>query len=155
MNILTIQKLLPEDSVTWSQLLTRQSPSYRKDFFPFPDESEQALISVLEKCLKDCYWGMWNQKKLIGFFMLRGWDLGFCKPSFGVLIDERQRHKGLATLALQTAISYCRLEEVSELILKVDSRNESALNIYKGFGFEKTGLCPKLGHIMMNLKLED
>ena len=153
-NILTIQKLLPKDSVEWSLLLTRQSPSYRKGFFPFPDESEQALITLLEICEKDCYWGIWNQRKIIGFFMLRGWDLGFKKPSFGVLIDERHSHKGLAKLALQTAISYCRLREVSEIMLKVDPENESALKVYKGFGFKRTGLCPKVGHTIMNLQLE-
>ena len=61
--------------------------------------------------------------------MLRGWDLGFDIPSFGVLVDEKQRRKGLATLALLTAISYCRLENVPELMLKVDPVNESIQNL--------------------------
>ena len=87
--------------------------------------------------------------------MLRGWDLGLKKPSFGVLIDEKQRRKGLATTALQTAITYCRLENVSELMLKVDPRNESAYKIYEALDFKKTGICPQHGHIIMNLKLDN
>jgi len=151
----TIQKLFPEDASALSELLRKQSSQYRQSFFPFTDESEKALFLLLSKCSRDCYWGIWHNTQIVGFFMLRGWDLGLKKPSFGVLIDEKQRRKGLATVALQTAITYCRLENVSELMLKVDPRNESAYKIYEALDFKKTGICPQHGHITMNLKLEN
>ena len=150
----TIQKLIPDDASVLSELLKKQSSQYRKSFFPFADESEKALFKLLLNCSRDCYWGIWHKTQIVGFFMLRGWDLGFDIPSFGVLVDEKQRRKGLATLALLTAISYCRLENVPELMLKVDPVNESAYKIYEAFKFKKTGICSQHGHVTMNLKLE-
>ena len=48
------------------------------------------------------------------------------------------------TLALLTAISYCRLENVPELMLKVDPVNESAYKIYEAFKFKKTEYAPNM-----------
>jgi RimJ/RimL family protein N-acetyltransferase len=78
--------------------------------------------------------------------MLRGWDEGFDRPSFGVYIAEEFSRRGLSKLALQYALSWCRLNDVSAVMTKVHPDNTSAQLVYEQAGFEFIGMCPEIGH---------
>lgn len=54
---------------------------------------------------------------------------------YGVAIKEEQRGKGYGNILLEKSIEYLKLREISNVYLKVDSENLSAINLYKKFGF--------------------
>ena len=54
-------------------------------------------------------------------------------------IDEDFRGKGIGKLALENGISILKQKGAVGVILDVDSENQSAISMYKKFGFYKTG----------------
>jgi RimJ/RimL family protein N-acetyltransferase len=82
----------------------------------------------------------------LAFFMLRGFDDGFERPSFGVYIAEAFANRGLAKLALQYALVWCRLNHVAAVMLKVHPENHYARRVYEQAGFRFTEVCPRTGH---------
>ncbi len=78
--------------------------------------------------------------------MLRGFDVGFERPSFGVYIAERFAGNGLATLAVQYALSWCRIHRISAVMLKVHPANQYARKVYEKAGFQFLEVCPQTGH---------
>lgn len=143
---LKIKPIVPEDASALSDLLERQSPGYRADFHPFADESERGVRQLLESVQKDCYRGVLFGGDWVGFFMLRGWDSGYDRPAFGLLVEETQAGKGIGTLCLQAAMTECRLMGVSSCMLKVAPGNRRARAIYEKAGFRFESVCPATGH---------
>jgi RimJ/RimL family protein N-acetyltransferase len=126
-------------------LLSRESKGYGQHFYPF-SFTPDALSARLSAARQDRYWGIRCGESLAGFFMLRGWDEGFDRPSFGVYIAEAFSRCGLSKLALQFALSWCRLNGVSAVMLKVHHDNTHVRRVYEQVGFEFTGMCPDTGH---------
>lgn len=152
-NTVGIRPLAPEDSVGWAHLLESQTKEYRRSFFPFGEESAEALKTVLAAARKDLYWGVYLGEKMVGFVMLRGPDAGYERPSLGLLICESVRGMGLGRLAMQVAISQCRIEQVMNIMLKVAPDNHAAKLLYESMGFVAEGSCENTGHLQMNLEL--
>ncbi|MEO0445088.1 MAG: GNAT family N-acetyltransferase [Verrucomicrobiota bacterium] len=150
---LEIRALEEDDSGSWQALLAEQSSSYRQDFAPFRDESRKGLQQCLSEARKDGYWGVWKAGCLAGFFMLRGWDEGYERPSFGILIDEAASGIGLGRLCLQFSITECRIRGTKDLMLKVAAENIRARHLYESMGFTTEEVCPETGHLKMNLAL--
>lgn len=85
--------------------------------------------------------------------MLRGFDEGFSRPSYGVFIAEAFSGKGLGQRALLESIEWCRASGVKSIMLKVSSANERAARLYLNAGFVPCGVCERTGHTMMELQL--
>ena len=149
------RRLTPEDANAFSHLLTSASKDYRGQFFPFNDESTDAIEKILLSVEKDIYQGIFDEEHLLGFYMLRGWDQGYQRPSFGILIAESHSGFGLGKLALTMSIVECRLREVKSIMLKVAGENSRAKGLYELFGFRVEGTCENTGHLMMNLDLSN
>lgn len=85
--------------------------------------------------------------------MLRGFDEGYSVPSYGVWISENYSNKGLSTFTLQHAISFCKLNSIKKIMLKVHPDNVSAKHIYEKHGFKQTGVDPKIHHLIYHKDL--
>lgn len=143
---LRIARLSPEDAPALSRLLN--DPEYRKYFTPFAVDA-QSLEARLASAREDRYWGLWLDQALAGFCMLRGFDEGFQRPSFGVYIARCHAGKGLSGCALHHCMSWCQVNGVPSLMLKVHPDNRYAQRSYEKAGFSEQGSCPRTGHTIM------
>ena len=128
------------------QFLSSQPSEYRKEFHPFQDESISSLHSIITQNTKDRYYRVSFNGVWVAFFMLRGWQQGFNRPSFGLLVDHEYANKGLGKLCLQAALTECRLLGTQEIMLKVSPNNIYANKIYRDAGFEFKSLCENTRH---------
>ncbi len=148
-----IAELGPDDAGDLAALLGGDDGEYGRYFVPFPSNAPAALAKRLGAARQDRYWGLRLAGCLVGFFMLRGFDEGYQRPSFGVYIAATAAGQGLARTALAHAIGWCRAHDVATLMLKVHPDNEPALRAYRHAGFSAFGTCPRTGHTMMQLHL--
>lgn len=142
---ITIFPLAPSDSKELSTVLLSQNDEYSQYFSPF-DFTHQSLEEILIKAVNDRYWGIRCGNSLAGFFMLRGIDDGYERPSFGVYIREQFSRRGLGKLALHYALSWCRINNIKSVMLKVHPENIHAQRIYTDAGFKFLEVCPQTGH---------
>jgi RimJ/RimL family protein N-acetyltransferase len=148
MNDLQIIRLLPSAATALSHLLTSDDNEYRQYFIPFPTDVkslEERLGSVQE----DRYWGIWCGDSLVGFFMMRGFDEGYQRPSFGVYIAKAYSGKGLSGFALDYCMSWCWVNSIKTMILKVHPDNRYARQTYERAGFSVLEICHRTGHVIM------
>lgn len=134
-----IRLLQSSDSKQIAKLLENAEFSYSQFFNPFAFDS-----SVIEEKIglahNDVFFGLElaltkDNCDLIGFFMLRGLDEGYEFPMYGVFITENWKNKGLGRLSLFYAESYCKVNQLKKLLLKVHRSNLPALNLYLSSGF--------------------
>jgi RimJ/RimL family protein N-acetyltransferase len=144
---LTIRPLNAEDASDLSSLLSGQSPAYVRFFTPF-NFDPYSVASLLAGQGADLFMGMYWQDRLIGFFMLRGWDSGYEIPSYGVLIDEKYSGYGLTRLSLKLAKSICKLRRVPRIMLKVNADNLIAKRLFEEAGFTQTGVDAQTGNLI-------
>ncbi|MDD5470141.1 MAG: GNAT family N-acetyltransferase, partial [Candidatus Peribacteraceae bacterium] len=137
-----------------SQLILGDSPAYRMHFTPFPF-GEAELAQRFGSVQKDRYWAIRIGGSTSCFFMLRGFDEGYQRPSFGVYVGERFAGMGLAALALQHALVWCRLHHIASVMLKVHPDNVSARHIYERSGFVFESVCPQTHHHLLVKTLQD
>lgn len=148
---LVISRLSPDDTSQLSDLLSGDDSSYGSYFNPFP-AGKESLETRLKNAVKDHYWGIWFGDELAGFFMLRGFDDGHQRPSFGVYIAKIFANRGLLKLALAHSISWCRLNGVHAMMVKVHPNNKYAADCYKKTGFKFLETCPQTGHTVMEIQ---
>ena len=149
MNPLTleIKRLKIDHSKELSELLQSADKDYTQYFIPFAFESE-TILKILSNVIKDQYYGIFIENNLVGFYMLRGFDEGYDIPSYGVWISKDYSSKGISKLTLQHAISFCKINSIKKLILKVHPDNIIAKNIYESFGFIHDGVDARIGHLI-------
>ena len=141
MQYISFRVLKVIDSKIISQLLLNSPSEYTKYFHPF-DFYQSAIEVVLEKAVKDKFFGielkseMSPESKLIGFYMLRGLDEGYIEPMYGVFIYYRYAGQGIASLAVSHAESFCKLSGYKKLLLKVFGENIRAKRLYDYLGFK-------------------
>jgi RimJ/RimL family protein N-acetyltransferase len=145
---LEIKELNLEYALNLSERLSAESKEYLKHFIPFAEYSEGYLKKILSEKKSDKYFGLFLNKDLIGFYMLRGFDKGFDIPSYGVWISSKYSNKGLSTLTLYHAFSFCRLNQIKTLMLKVHPDNLVAKALYEKLGFVFVGIDGKIGHLI-------
>lgn len=140
-----------EDAAAISSLLKSQPPEYSRFFYAFSSD-EAAISKILAEREKDVYSGMYWQERMVGFFMLRGWDAGYEVPSFGVLVDEQYRGRGFMPLALDIAKLICRLCGAPRLMAKIHPDNVSARGARR-LGLVQTGVEAETGNLIYHLDL--
>ena len=150
--LIELRKLMITDLADLVVLWNKDPQDYNKHFIPF-EFTNNKLESILSNAVKDLYIGIFVNKKIAGFYMLRGFDEGYETPSYGVWISSSYSNKGLAKLTLQHAISTCLLTGANKIMLKVHTENTIALNLYKKYGFKETGIDEKINNIIMHKDL--
>ena len=120
----TVRPLGEDDAAAIVALLRAQSADYLRFFYALPAD-ETAVRQVMEKRTRDAYQGLFEDGRLVGFFMLRGWDDGYEIPSFGVVVDERTRGKGYLHATLEMAAELCRESGAARFMAKIHPGNLS------------------------------
>ena len=133
-NLEIIELSTKHDSVL-AKKLSEESKEYLKYFIPFADYSKNYIENILSKRKRDKYFGLFYNDELAGFYMLRGFDEGYDIPSYGVWISSEYQNKGLSTLTLYHAFSFCKLNKIKTLMLKVHPDNLVAKALYEKLGF--------------------
>lgn len=149
---LTVRPLVVEDAAALSLFLQSQTTGYARFFRPFSFELE-AIIHVLTSQRLDVLMGLYWQKQMVGFFMLRGWNEGYDVPAFGILIDERYRGCGLEMLSLETAKIICRLRGASRMMIKMHPENISAKGVARKTGFVQSGVEAESGNLIYHFDI--
>lgn len=144
--------LRADDAGEFARLLAAQSTAYARFFSPF-SFSPADVSRLLADRERDIFMGMYWQERLVGFFMLRGWDEGYEVPAYGVLIDEGHAGCGLATLSLRAAKAICRLCAAPRLMLKVHPDNGRAKSLFERAGFVRTGVDAGSGTLIYHFDL--
>jgi hypothetical protein len=148
---LDIRSLRVEDAAAVSLLLRSQPPDYARFFYAFSSD-ETEIARILATRVRDAYSGLFWQGRLVGFFMLRGWDAGYEVPSFGVLIDEKYRGGKFMRLSLDMARLICRMCHAPRLMAKIHPDNISARGARR-LGLVQTGVETETGNIIYHLEL--
>ena len=143
-----IRELTSEDAPALARLLAAQRPEYLAHFSPFKFD-EPTLARILGDARRDRFWALCLFGEIVGFFMLRGFDAGYGRPSYGVFVAESATGRGLARASLDFALKWCAENAVERVLLKVAPGNLRARSIYKKAGFESIGICPTTGHEML------
>ena len=146
-NSLEIIELTSDSASILSKKLLEESRDYIGHFIPF-DFSESSIQNILSSKKADKFFGLFLNKELVGFYMLRGFDEGFETPSYGVWISSKYANKGLSTLTLYHAFAFCKLNGIKTLMLKVHPDNSIAKNLYEKFGFIQTGIDERIKHLI-------
>jgi len=146
-NSLEIIELTSDSTSILSKKLLEESKDYIGHFIPF-DFSESSIKKILNEKKLDKYFGFFINSELVGFYMLRGFDKGYEIPSYGVWISSKYSGKGLSTLTLYHAFSFCKINKIKSLMLKVHPDNSIAKNLYEKLGFKQTGFDEKNNNLI-------
>lgn len=147
----TIRPLRVEDAGEVSSMLRSQPPEYARFFYAF-GSSEGEIATILTNRKRDVYAGMFWRGRLVGVYMLRGWDAGYEVPSFGVLVDEKQRGRAFMRISLDAAKLICRLSGVRKLMAKIHPDNVSPRGARR-LGFTQTGIEAETGNVVYHMEL--
>jgi RimJ/RimL family protein N-acetyltransferase len=133
-----IRPLAAADLAPLSKLLLGQRPEYIAHFHPFAFD-ETTLSAQFSNATRDRFWTLWSDAALAGFFMMRGLDAGYTRPSFGIFVAEEFSGHGLARAALRHSLEWAASENIPVVMLTVHGDNQRAVAIYKDAGFQPTG----------------
>jgi hypothetical protein len=140
-----------EDAASLSALLSRQTPEYRRHFSPFAFD-EASIASMLNARKDDVFWGLYAGGRMIGFFMLRGWDAGYDVPSLGALYDEEYRGFGLMALTVELSKVICLMRGAKQVMYKAHPDNIPSRSAAR-LGFTQAGVDPVTQHLIYRLDL--
>ncbi len=59
---------------------------------------------------------------------------------FTVAVDEKRRGKGVGGKIVSALIDFCRIKKAESIFLEVEEGNNSAIGLYKKFGFLSVGV---------------
>jgi RimJ/RimL family protein N-acetyltransferase len=148
---LTVRPLSVGDAAGLSAMLRAQPADYACFFYAFGFD-EAAIARTLTDRARDYYAGMFWRGELVAFFMLRGWDAGYEVPSFGVVVDERQRGRGFMKLALDMGKFVARLNGAPRLMAKIHPENVSPRGARR-LGLVQTGVEDETGNVIYHIEL--
>ncbi|MBT8393056.1 MAG: GNAT family N-acetyltransferase [Ignavibacteriaceae bacterium] len=147
-----IKELGLRDASLISNALLKEKSEYLKHFTPF-EFSVESFAKILSNAKKDRYFGIYVSDELAGFYMLRGFDEGYEIPAYGVWISSEFSNKGLSKLTLYHAFSFCKINSIKNLMLKVHPDNKIAKALYESLGFIKVGVDEKNDNIIYHKAL--
>ena len=148
-----IQELQSDHASALSVLILNSPKDHTKYFTPFSFE-EDSIKKIINDAVNDKYFGIFINDELVGFYMLRGFDEGFEVPSYGIWISDKFSGLGLSKLTLQHAITFCKLNGLKKIMLKVHPENTIAKNIYENFGFKQAGIDDKNSNLIYYKSLD-
>jgi RimJ/RimL family protein N-acetyltransferase len=148
-----IRELQSDNAPTLSALILSAPKDHTKYFTPFSFE-EDSIRKIINEAVNDKYFGIFIDDELVGFYMLRGFDEGYEVPSYGVWISEKFSGLGLSKLTLQHAITFCKVNSIKIIMLKVHPENIIAKNIYENFGFKQEGFDERNSNLIYYKSLD-
>lgn len=147
-----INRLKPQNAEELETMIATDPPAYYQYFTPFAFDAE-TLRKILQNAQYDRYWGIWHKEQITGFFMLRGFDEGYERPTLGIYISQSYAGKSLSQLAFAYTISWCKLNGISSMMLKVHPDNHHSYTVCLKFGFKQIGIDSQNDNIVMEKQL--
>jgi perosamine synthetase len=109
-----------------------------RHFHPHPWDAKTAH-RIASGNGRDVYLGLFAGSWLVGYAMLRGWDEGYERPSFGVAVHPHFRGRGAGSRLLAAALEIARERGSPVVMLKVHRDNARAFDWYHAAGFRTIG----------------
>ncbi len=141
----------PGEATALQKMMESECSEYLLHFTAFSEPS--SLSNQISLARRDAFFSLFVNDCLAGFFCLRGLDLGYVRPSFGVYVASEYQGQGLARSALREAESWCRKNLVPAIMLKVAEKNRRAFDLYRTNGFRRIGFCARSGQMIMEKRL--
>lgn len=104
-------------------------------FFKPHSFDDNSLASLATNVGADLYYLLVQDKVVLGYGLLRGWEEGYEIPSLGIAIRPSERGKGLATLLMHYLHVMARIRGAEQVRLRVHSGNQAAIDLYSGLGY--------------------
>lgn len=137
-----IRGIQPKDSRRLAEFFAgHDDRETTRHFHPFPLTREQAH-RIARGGHRDKYYAAFENNKIMGFCMLRGWDEDFSVPSLGLLIGRDSRKKGLGRRLTEFAVSEAVKLKCGKIRLTVYASNEQAVDLYRSCGFQEAQRIP-------------
>jgi ribosomal protein S18 acetylase RimI-like enzyme len=132
---LVIAALRREDSAALAALFERNRTRGTAELFdPFELTAERAAALAADRC-GERYFLARLDGEAVAFSMLRGHGEGFAVPSFGILVDESQRGRGIGRALTSATLDVARSAGAQAVRLSVYARNDAAIALYRSLGF--------------------
>lgn len=133
--MLELRALSPE----WVEPLTRFFSSLKmagdeRHFHPHPLTAVQAE----ERCRyrgKDLYYILVDDRHILAYGMLRGWDEGYAVPSLGIAVHPQMQGKGLGRAFMHFLHAAAHYHGAKKIRLKVHKDNLHAISLYQHLGY--------------------
>ncbi len=122
-------------------------PEVTACFHPFPLNSESAR-RICHEPRRDQYFAAWQETKITGMAMLRGWDEGFAVPSFGILVHRQSQGRGVGRALTEHALKRAQELRAPRVRLTVHQENTRAVALYEQTGFVRAEELPD-GRLVM------
>ena len=135
-----LREIGAEDRAALSHLFDELAglPEVTQHFHPHAWDSATA-DRIAARTGRDVYLGWFEQGRMVGYAMLRGWDEGYERPSFGVAVLPEHSGRGIGSRLLRRCVEIARERGVATVMLKVHKDNERALSWYRSVGFDVIG----------------
>jgi ribosomal protein S18 acetylase RimI-like enzyme len=103
-------------------------------FHPHPFDPATAH-AITHYTGKDFYGALFQDREIIGYGLLRGYDEGYTIPSLGIAIHPDYQGFGLGKILMQHLHRVAASLGSAQIRLKVYPQNHSALRLYKKLGY--------------------
>jgi ribosomal-protein-alanine N-acetyltransferase len=116
-------------------LLALEASGDDAHFKPHPF-TDQAVRERTEYRGKDFYCLLVEERQVLGYGMLRGWDEGFEVPSLGIAVHPSQQGRRLGESIMRHLHDEARERGAKTIRLRVNSHNARAIKLYKAFRYD-------------------
>lgn len=103
-------------------------------FSPHPTD-ENSLRQIASYNGRDLYYLLVEEKTILGYGLLRGWDEGYQIPGLGVAIHPSARGAGLGKIFMDFLHVLAFRRGASKVRLRVHKNNDKAIGLYKSLGY--------------------
>jgi|GEM_PF-502999 len=115
-----------------------RSHGIEKFFHPHPLTADESSKRAAYRGL-DFYCVLLQDREIVGYGMLRGWDAGYEVPSLGIVIDPSVQGRGYGRLLMEFLHAAARQRGANRIRLKVYPDNLRAMALYRSLGYEFQG----------------
>ena|SRR6266545_1547083 len=104
-------------------------------FHPHPLTHDQ-VMKLVHYAGDDEYYALVDERRVLAYGMLRGWDEGFEIPSLGVAVAPSERGCGIAPLMMQFLQLVAKRRNADSVRLTVHPENTRAIRLFRRSGYE-------------------
>jgi [ribosomal protein S18]-alanine N-acetyltransferase len=105
-----------------------------KFFHPHPLSRQEAAARA-NYLGRDFYCVMLQEKAVIGYGLLRGWDEGYTIPSLGIVIDPSVQGRGYGRMLMNFLHDSAKRRGATRVRLNVYPQNHGAVDLYRSLGY--------------------
>ena len=107
-------------------------------FHPHALDAETAR-AIAGRETEDLYYVAIDERRVLAYGILRGWDDGYDVPSLGIAVRPDERGSGIGRLTMLLLHEAARRKGATSIRLKVYPSNDVALGLYRSLGYAFDG----------------